>query len=329
MEIRFSNQGIHLPALDLWLDPRHSVERAWISHAHADHAQGYHRETFGTPITLDLYRQRWPADPAQPQELRPLGFEDPMALGDATLTALPAAHILGAAMLAAEHEGHRLVYTGDVKLRAPLCGAATRMAPCDTLIIESTFGLPLFQFLEREEAARRIADFAKACLGRGEMPVFLGYPLGRGQELAHVLGEAGIPTLVHGAIAKYFPTYERAGYSFGDWLPYEREAKGRALVTVPAHVRYLPVHARVAAVSGWASLHNARLRYQASELIPYSDHGDFAELLELVRQSGARRVYVVHGYAEAFARYLRDRLGLEAQAALGADQQREEAAEEA
>jgi len=61
---------------------------------------------------------------------------------------------------------------------------------------------------------------------------------------------------------------------------------------------------RVAYVSGWAMLDNARARTGAEELIPYSSHADFQELMDLVRASGAREIDVVHGYTEAFARIL-------------------------
>lgn len=323
--VEFHSAGIYLPGPNLSLDPQTPVPRAWLSHAHSDHAREYHADVWATPRTLDLYRLRWPAHEDHPQRLNAVPVGQTASIGAARLTAFPAAHILGASLVLVEHEGHRLVYTGDIKRRAPLCGEETQMPVCDTLIIESTFGLPLFQFISHETAAQRIADFARECFARRELPVFLGYPLGRGQELAHVLAQANIPSSVHGAIAKFFPIYEAAGYAFGDWTPYDREtpSAGRALVTVPGHVKHLPAHARVAAVSGWASLHNARLRYQADELIPYSDHADFNELIALVRESQARRVYVVHGYAEAFARYLRDRLGMEAQAA-GAAMAREE-----
>ena len=61
---------------------------------------------------------------------------------------------------------------------------------------------------------------------------------------------------------------------------------------------------------------NARNRAGAEELIPYSDHADFDELLALVENSGAREVDVVHGYTEAFARILRQR-GIDARAPEG------------
>ena len=42
-----------------------------------------------------------------------------------------------------------------------------------------------------------------------------------------------------------------------------------------------------------------------------SDHADFAGLLAAVKQSGAGRVGVTHGYAEPFARWLAEREGLD------------------
>ena len=71
---------------------------------------------------------------------------------------------------------------------------------------------------------------------------------------------------------------------------------------------------RVAYVSGWAGLANARARVGAEELIPYSDHGDFGELVQMIERSGASRVDLVHGYTEPFARILRQR-GIQAYAA--------------
>src|SRR5690349_23407464 len=50
------------------------------------------------------------------------------------------------------------------------------------------------------------------------------YPLGRGQEIAHVLCQGGIRTAVHGAIAKFIPVYEDYGYQFPGWEPYDARA---------------------------------------------------------------------------------------------------------
>ncbi len=224
------------------------------------------------------------------------------------LTAYPASHILGAAQLLIELGGSRVVYTGDIKLREPICGTKTKTVQCDRLIIESTFGLPIYRFLSAEDARYRIVAFARECLRDGITPVFMGYPLGRGQEAAHVLCHAGIPTAIHGAIARLMPVYEDSGFTFPGWFPYNaKETEGKALVVVPGFRAYLEAsgkNTRLAYVSGWAAIDNARNRSGAEELIPYSDHADFQELLALVEASGASEVDVVHGYTEAFARIL-------------------------
>jgi Cft2 family RNA processing exonuclease len=307
MRVEFTDHGIRLPDLDLWLDPTGDCRRAWISHAHRDHAAGVHREVFATQETLECYRIRYEGAAALPA-FQAVGYGQSWELGGARLTAYPSAHVLGAAQLLIEWRGRRILYTGDIKLRAPLCGRPTEPVRADHLIIESTFGLPIFHFLEAGQARQRILDFARACLAEGLTPVFLAHELGRGQEVAHVLCQAGVPTAVHPAAARYLPVYAAAGCPAPGWRPLEGEPPEGCAVVTPA--RFLPSlgigrrKLRTAYVSGWAALDNARARTGAEELIPYSDHGDFEELLELVEASGAREIDVIHGYAEAFARIL-------------------------
>lgn len=317
MNIEFSPAGFHLPALDLWLDAREPATSgvAWISHAHGDHARTGHTSVYGSEHTISLFRRRYDDPVAQ---TTPMPWRQPLDLPNgARLTAFPAGHILGAAQLLIEHKNERLVYTGDIKLKTPLLGDATEIVRCDHLIIESTFGLPIFRFLSREDATARILHFALECLADKVTPCFLGYPLGRGQEIVYALTNAGIPTAVHGAIARLIPVYESAGYAFPAWTYYDaRDIRDKALVVPPgfrATIQASPVDTRIAYVSGWALLDNARARSGAEELIPYSDHAGFDELLELVERSGARRVDVVHGYTEAFAGVLRAK-GIDARA---------------
>ena len=312
MQVEFRETGIFLPGIDLWLDNTEPCAATWISHGHSDHARGCHGTVIGTSTTLRIYRMRlWLAEGQNEPDQLPLDFGATIEWQGARLTSYPAGHILGAAQLLIEYGGERLVYTGDIKLRAPLCGEKTEIIACDRLIIESTFGLPIYRLLPREEAIRRITDFAHRSLAEGITPAFIGYPLGRGQEIVQVLCQAGIPTAVHGAIAKFIPVYEDHGYTFPGWEPYEAKAThGKALVVVPTHGSLLEAtgkNVRLAYVSGWAALDNARNRSGAEELIPYSDHGDFDELLEMVTGSGTKHTDVVHGYTVPFSRILQSR----------------------
>lgn len=306
MRIDFTARGLYLPDLDLWLDPTTDCRRAWISHAHRDHAAGVHRHVYATPETIELYLLRYREAPQT--EFHPVAYGCSWSLEGARLTAYPAAHILGAAQLLIEWRGERMLYTGDIKLRPPWCGRQTELVRADRLVMESTFGLPVFHFCSREEARERVVGFARECLAEGLIPVFLTHELGRGQELTYVLCQAGVPTAVAPAVARFLPVYAAAGFSAPGWTEWQGAPP-------PGHACVAPTHAgrsgwaadssvRIAYVSGWAALDNARARTGAEELIPYSDHADFEELLELVEAVGAREIDVVHGYAEALARIL-------------------------
>jgi Cft2 family RNA processing exonuclease len=312
VQIEYQQQGIYLPAIDLWLDSTSPCAATWISHGHSDHARGCHGTAIATSLTLRFYRMRlWMDEEDTEPNLRPLEFGESLMWNGATLTAYPAGHILGAAQLLIEHDGERVVYTGDMKVRAPLCGDMAVAVPCNHLIVETTFGLPIYRLLDREEAAQRIICFARTCLEESTIPAFIGYPLGRGQEIVHVLCQAGLRTAVHGAIAKFLPVYEDAGFTCPGWEPYEAKATaGKALVVVPTHGAALEAsgkNIRLAYVSGWAALANARARNGAEELIPYSDHADFEELLNVVESSGAEQIDLVHGYTGPFGHILRTR----------------------
>lgn len=300
MRVDFKPEGIHLPAIDLWLDPRVPVPSAWLSHAHSDHARGLHSTVIATSITAQLYRHRWPLPANRTQEVLVLDPGEAMEWRGATLTARRAAHILGAAQIEVRHEGETLVYTGDIKRRSPICGWETEPAPCDHLIIESTFGLPIYQFLEAAEAQRRIAEVAQECLATGHTPIFQGYGLGRGQEIAHTLAQHQIPCAVHPSIAKLLPYYEAEGY-----LSPDNSESGAILLTPGTESKV--TNAKSILVSGWAALDNARARSNADILIPYSDHAGFDELLTLIAESSPREINIVHGYAAPFAHILRQR----------------------
>ncbi len=50
--------GLYCPSGDFYVDPRRSVDRAVITHAHADHARAGHRSVIAHPLTLAVIRKR-------------------------------------------------------------------------------------------------------------------------------------------------------------------------------------------------------------------------------------------------------------------------------
>jgi putative mRNA 3-end processing factor len=64
--------------------------------------------------------------------------------------------------------------------------------------------------------------------------------------------------------------------------------------------------------SGWAKSSRFTFGRNSDYSIPLSDHCDFNELVELVRKSGAEKIYTTHGFVEEFATHLK-KIGFDAQ----------------
>src|ERR1700761_9506945 len=113
MDVEFTEAGIFLPEIELWLDSTDPCAATWISHGHTDHARGCHGLAIGTPATLRFYRMRlWGGEDQQESHLIPSGFGESIYWHGARLTAFRASHILGFIQLLIDNTGERLVYTG-------------------------------------------------------------------------------------------------------------------------------------------------------------------------------------------------------------------------
>ena len=152
------------------------------------------------------------------------------------------------------------------------------------------------------------------------------------EEVAALLTEAGIPTVLHGAAWKLLPEYAAAGVALPLSRPYESgpAKEGEALVTPPSTARTPMVRAirrrRVIYLSGWALREASRLEFEADVLVPMSDHADFPDLRRHVASVAPRRVVTLHGFAHDFARIL-DAAGVPAEALAGREERPPEAEE--
>lgn len=327
MQIKFQ-RGVLLPEHDLWLDPHDDRSFAFVSHAHSDHI-GRHRESVLSTATARLMNARLgaPGDSSSPQKSRRqhvLDFHQPAGniRPGLRFTLLPAGHILGSAMLFLEDlrgagDGESLLYTGDFKLRHGLSAEPAETCRADTLIMETTFGLPKFRFPPTEQVLADIIKFCQDAMEDDAVPVLFGYSLGKGQEIIAALHRAGLSAVLHGAVHRMteivrtlrpdFPPAER--YAAG------ADLQGKVLICPPSanHSRMLQKipAVRTAMLTGWAMNPGAHFRYQTDTAFPLSDHADYPDLLRLVELVRPQRVLTLHGYAAAFARDLRER-GIEA-----------------
>lgn len=321
LEFRFVKGAIHLPALGLWLDAHRPVrgdEAVFVSHAHSDHTAN-HANVLFSPPTQKLMRARVAGKrdeqaleygriyPAAVLKLKPENFR---------LRLLPAGHIFGSAMSLIEADAGSLLYTGDFKLRRSRTVEACEPRQADTLIMETTFGLPRYVLPPQAEIERGILDFCRAALADGAVPVLLGYSLGKSQEVLRLLGDAGLPAMLAAPVAKLTRVYAELGHAFGAWQPLEPERAAGHVVICPPGAKLDELCAKIpklrtAVLTGWAMEAGCRYQYRADAAFPLSDHADFPDLLEFVKRVAPKRVFTLHGFATEFAATLRD-LGVEA-----------------
>lgn len=322
IEVRFQ-RGLHLPELDLWLDPWDAKPWAFVSHAHADHF-ARHESALCSEVTAKLLHERFHL---AERRIEAVAFQVPIVRDGFRLRLLPAGHISGSAMLHVTRikDNASLLYTGDFKTRRSRTAEAVNFLTADTLILETTFGLPCYEFPNPMEIEASILRFVQDAFTDGDTPVLLGYSLGKAQEALAMLTEHGIPALLHPTVAAMTRACRMAGC---EMLPEPIEFKGSA---VPGHVVICPPNAlrskimrglkskRTAMLTGWALQPGSKYRYRVDEVIPLSDHADHPGLMECITRVRPKTILTVHGFAREFASELRNK-GMDAWCAMGGDQ---------
>jgi putative mRNA 3-end processing factor len=293
------------------IDPLRLVDRALITHAHADHARPGHGAVMATRETLDLMRLRYGDGFAGTEQEARLG--EIVEIGGVRVSFHPAGHVLGSAQIALEWSGLRIVVSGDYKCRPDPTCRPFEPVPCDIFVTEATFALPVFRHPDdRGEAARLIASARQF----PERAHIVGvYALGKAQRLIALLRQAGYgePIYVHGALQKMCDYYRSQGIDLGRLEPatIEKGEKGAfagAIVLGPPSAladrwaRRFP-EPLAAFASGWMRIRQ-RARQRGVELpLVISDHCDWDELTGTIDGLRPREVWVTHGREEALVRW--------------------------
>jgi putative mRNA 3-end processing factor len=298
--------GLYCEPGGFYIDPLRPVERAVITHAHADHARPGHDHVLASPETLAIMRVRMGADRvATTQQV--LGYGEVLTIGEVQVWLEPAGHVLGSAQVAMEWRGSRIVVSGDYKRVAdPTCAPFVPI-PCDVFVTEATFALPVFRHPPPAGEITRLLD--SVALFPERTHVVGAYALGKCQRLIALLRQAGWdrPIYLHGAQIPLCDEYQRLGIELGDLRPATVAAKaelaGAIVIAPPGAIadrwaRRLsePV---VCLASGWMRVRQ-RAKARGVELpLVISDHADWDELNTTLDDVGAPEVWVTHGREEA------------------------------
>lgn len=300
--------GIFVEPCNAWIDPSKPVETALVTHGHADHARGGHGAVFATRETLAIMNLRYGG--AGREVTVPM--REPVELGcGVTATYFPAGHVLGSAQILLEHAGERVVVTGDYKRRPDPTCEPFEIVPCDIFITEATFGLPVFKHPPIAGEMRKLLDAREQ---RPEGCVAVGaYALGKAQRVICELRRAGYhdPIYLHGALEKMCVLYEQLGVPLGELRSAtgikKDELKGQIVLCPPSALndrwsRRLPDPV-TAMASGWMRVRQ-RARQRNVELpLVISDHCDWDELTQTIREVDPAETWVTHGREEALLRW--------------------------
>ena len=308
------NGGISLPDHGLWLDPQVRKPVAFVSHAHSDHLRRHDlclmsRET--AALLPDGYLRN-------PAEIVP--WSTAVDFGQSSISLLPSGHILGSAQVLFEHDGVRLLYTGDLKLHPTPGLPRSEFTHADILIMEATYGLPDYRFPDPQEVTDAMASYCAGCLSSGVTPVLFVYALGKSQSVMLHLAERGLEFAVTPAIARFNRIYADCGIRLPPWETVSSGSRGKVILCPRRDLSKLPYMGKIkcAQVTGWA-FGGGPVRRAGADGFALSDHCDYFDLLDVIAQVKPSLVYTVHGFDVDLARQLR-RLGHRAQALKGVEQ---------
>ncbi|MEM9356881.1 MAG: ligase-associated DNA damage response exonuclease [Pseudomonadota bacterium] len=304
------SRGLYCAAGDFYVDPHVAVERAVITHGHADHARPGHGHVMATPETSRIMQVRMGANSAGEFQAQQLGQK--IKVGDAVVSLVPAGHLTGSAQVVIEHQGRRAVVSGDYKRRTDPTCEPFEVVACDVFVTEATFGLPVFR---HEPDDREIGRLLHSLATVPERTHLIGvYGLGKCQRLIKLLRLAGYDGVIwlHGALKAMCDLYAEFGIDLGE-LRLVSEAED---VSLAGEVVLCPPSALndrwsrrmsdplVVLASGWMRV-RGRARQRGVELpLIISDHADWPELIQTIEDTAAEEVWVTHGREEALVRQL-------------------------
>lgn len=303
-------EGLFCPAGGFHIDPVRPVAKALITHGHADHARAGHGAVMATQQTLEIMAIRYGEGFTAQRQAGGAA----QRVGDVTVAFHPAGHVLGSAQIAITHPAAgTVVITGDYSRSLNPACAPYEPVPCDILVTEATFALPVFRHPDPlDEIARLLASVA-AFPDRAHL--IGAYALGKAQRVIMLLRLAGWdgPIYIHGALQRLCDYHIAQGIALGDLRPatiargQKGDFAGQIVLAPPSAFAATwaqrfpdPV---ICFASGWMQV-RARARQRGVELpLVISDHVDWPDLTRTITALAPRETWVTHGREDALIRW--------------------------
>ena len=308
--IDFTNKGLYCSAGDFYIDPWQPVNRAIITHAHSDHARWGSYHYLCHTASLSLLKLR-----LGDVRIEAVGWNDPLNINGVKISLHPAGHIIGSSQIRIEYNNEVWVVSGDYKTEDDGLSGSFEPVKCNVFISESTFGLPIYKWKPQQEIFQNIQEWISINKEAGKTSVLIAYSLGKAQRVMQCIKDIDTKIFLHGAVwnvhqtllqmGHHLPTAERVTPE----TPKEK-FKGQVVIAPPSAdgtpwmKRFSPYS--VGVCSGWMQVRGNVRRRNADAGFALSDHADWNGLLNVVKATGAEKVFVTHGFQASFSRYLNE-----------------------
>jgi putative mRNA 3-end processing factor len=310
MLISFTDKGLFCEQGNFYIDPWKPVESAVITHAHSDHARSGHKNYLCHHQSKSLLRSRLGEN-----EYQSVNWGETVTRNGVRVSLHPAGHIIGSAQVRIEYKGEAWVISGDYKTTNDGISGEFEPLKCHTFITESTFGLPIYQWKPQEMIYDEMRDWVIRNQSQGISSVFHAYSLGKSQRIIDALRDFEGKIFVHGAIWQIQQALLSDGWKFPDTPRMSADIpsdirKGSIFIS-PAPIEETSVAKLIgpyqsAGCSGWMQVRGNRRRGSTDKAFVLSDHADWNGLLTAVKETGAEKIFVTHGFQAVFSRYLNE-----------------------
>lgn len=311
-------EGLYFPDGDFYIDAFRPVSVCVVTHAHGDHAYFGHALYIATPETIKIMQHRMGGN----LNCKPLSYGEKFKIGDAWISLHPAGHILGSSQVRIECKGIVTVISGDYKrAHDPTC-LPFEVVECDIFVTESTFALPIYQWLPGQQIGQQILEWWDHNAANDHPSILFCYALGKSQRVMSLLaGQKNRQIHLHGAVFSIARLYKEMGVEMIPFVPVSESAKGTSfskdLIIAPPSAMGSPWMKRFASsktgsASGWMEVRGIRRRRALDKGFVLSDHADWNALVETVEQTKAKIVLTTHGDSSSLAHFLRETKNLDA-----------------
>lgn len=306
---QLTDKGFFCEAGNFYIDPWKPVSHALITHGHSDHARPGMKHYLCTPETSWFLKARF----GNKISVETLPYNKAKQINGVSVQFIPSGHIRGAAQVVIEYKNKRVIISGDYKRQPDCTTEPFQEMTCDLFVSEATFGFPVYQWEPYTKVFKEIQDWWYFCFQNKKLAILHVYSLGKAQRiLAHL--EPIHFIFVHPAIYQMNQAYAYSGYSLPHVIPLAelsccqpRLLQG-ALYLLPPQVKLqrncLAIDYEIGAVSGWYASKKARAKSLYDRHFVLSDHADWNELLQTIRNTQAPHVVIYHGNGKAIAHVL-------------------------